>query len=234
MKRSTDRTEEFPIGALVLYKNNQLIAFNKPAGLSVQEDKTGDKALINLAEIYAKSRLNLIHRLDRPASGVALFAKTPGALASLNEQFRERKVEKMYLAAVQEKPPKEKGELIHFLKKDPHNNRTQAFEKERPGSKKAELSYRYLGSTEHYHLLEIMLNSGRHHQIRAQLAAIGCPIKGDVKYGARRGNRGRSIHLHAWKLRFRHPVSGEQEEIVAPLPEGDVVWDVFREIHGMK
>lgn len=222
--------EEFNIGALVLYKNNQLIAFNKPAGIPVQEDKTGDKALINLAEIYTKSKLQLIHRLDRPASGLALFARTDGALASLNEQFRERKVEKIYLAAVQEKPPKEKDKLIHFLKKNPHNNRTQAFEKEQPGSKKAELSYRYLGGTEHYHLLEVMLNTGRHHQIRAQLAAIGCSIKGDVKYGARRGNRDRSIHLHAWKLRFRHPVSGEMEEVVAPLPEGDAVWQAFQEI----
>lgn len=222
--------EEFNIGTLVLYKNNQLIAFNKPAGIPVQEDKTGDKALINLAEIYTKSKLQLIHRLDRPASGLALFAKTDGALASLNEQFRERKVEKIYLAAVQEKPPKEKDKLIHFLKKNQRSNRTQAFEKEQPGSKKAELSYRYLGGTEHYHLLEVMLNTGRHHQIRAQLAAIGCSIKGDVKYGARRGNRDRSIHLHAWKLRFRHPVSGEMEEVVAPLPEGDAVWQAFQEI----
>ncbi|MCB9052987.1 MAG: RluA family pseudouridine synthase [Lewinellaceae bacterium] len=220
--------EEFQIGSLLLYKNNQLIAFNKPAGLPVQEDKTGDKSLINLAEIYTKSKLNLIHRLDRPASGVTLFAKTPGALASLNEQFRQRQVEKIYLAAVQEKPQKEEDTLIHFLKKNSRNNRTQAFETEQPGSKRAELSYRYLGSTDHYHLLEIRLHTGRHHQVRAQLAAIGCPIKGDVKYGSRRGNRSRSIHLHAWKLRFRHPVSGEWEEVLAPLPDDDPVWQAFQ------
>ena len=219
--------KEFQIGSLLLYKNNQLIAFNKPAGLPVQEDKTGDKALVNLAEIYCKSKLDLIHRLDRPASGIVLFAKTAGALVSLNEQFRERQVEKTYLAAVHEKPLKEEDTLIHFLKKDARNNRTQAFEQTQPGSKRAELSYRYLGSTDHYHLLEIRLHTGRHHQVRAQLAAIGCPIKGDVKYGSRRGNRDRSIHLHAWKLRFRHPVSREWEEVVAPLPEEDPVWQAF-------
>ena len=220
-------SKEFQIGSLLLYKNNQLIAFNKPAGLPVQEDKTGDKALVNLAEIYCKSKLDLIHRLDRPASGLVLFSKTAGALVSLNEQFRERQVEKTYLAAVHEKPPKEEDTLIHFLKKDARNNRTHAFGEEQPGSKRAELSYRYLGSTDHYHLLEIRLHTGRHHQVRAQLAAIGCPIKGDVKYGARRSNPGRSIHLHAWKLRFRHPVSGEWEEVVAPLPEEDPVWQAF-------
>ncbi|MCB0594423.1 MAG: RluA family pseudouridine synthase [Lewinellaceae bacterium] len=229
MKNSTDLPEEFPIGGLALYKNNQLIAFNKPAGLPVQEDKTGDKALINLAEIYCKSKLHLIHRLDRPASGVTLFAKTTGALASLNEQFRERQVEKTYLVAVHEKPPKEADTLVHFLKKEGRSNRTRAFAEEQPGSKRAELSYRYLGSTDHYHLLEIRLHTGRHHQVRAQLAAIGCPIKGDVKYGARRANPGRSIHLHAWKLRFRHPVSGEWEEVAAPLPEEDPVWQAFQE-----
>lgn len=229
MKKSTEAPEEFPIGQLVLYKNNQLIAFNKPAGLPVQEDKTGDRALINLGEIYCKSKLHLVHRLDRPASGVTLFAKTNGALVSLNEQFRQRQVEKTYLAAVQEKPPKDEDTLAHFLKKDGRTNRALAYGQEQPGSKKAELAYRYLGSTDHYHLLEVRLHSGRHHQIRAQLAAIGCPIKGDVKYGARRGNPGRSIHLHAWKLRFLHPVSGEWEEVVAPLPEGDPVWKALLE-----
>ncbi len=228
MKKLIDMQEEFQIGSLVLYKNNQLIAFNKPAGLPVQPDKTGDKALINLAEIYCKSKLHLIHRLDRPASGVALFARTPGALASLNEQFRLREVEKTYLAAVQEKPPKEADTLVHFLKKNPRNNRSQVFDTEQPGSKRAELSYRYLGGSDHYHLLEVRLHSGRHHQIRAQLAAIGCPIKGDVRYGSRRGNRDRSIHLHAWKLRFRHPVSGEWEEVAAPLPAEDPVWQAFQ------
>ena len=216
--------ETFRISELVLYKNNQFIAFNKPAGIPVQEDKTGDKALINLAEIYCQSNLHLIHRLDRPASGVALFAKTKGALASLNEQFRERQVEKTYLAAVANKPEPEEGLLRHFLLKDARQNRTVAVEEERPGAKLAELSYRCLGSSEHYHLLEIRLATGRHHQIRAQLAAIGCPIKGDVKYGFRRSNSDRSIHLHAWKLRFRHPISGEWEEIIAPLPTNDPVW----------
>ena len=216
--------ETFRIGDLVLYKNNQLIAFNKPAGLPAQADQTGDKALINLAEIYCQSKLHLIHRLDRPASGIALFAKTTGALASLNEQFRERQVEKVYLAAVAAKPEPAEGVLRHYLLKQARQNRTLALAEERPGAKLAELSYRCIASSTHYHFLEIRLLTGRHHQIRAQLAAIGCPIKGDVKYGARRSNPDRSIHLHAWKLRFRHPVSGEWEEIIAPLPAGDPLW----------
>ena len=217
----------FQIGSLVLYKNNQLIAFNKPAGIPVQEDKTGDKALINLREIYAQSKLHLIHRLDRPATGIALFAKTPGALASLNEQFRNREVEKVYLAVVGEKPEPEEGHLRHYLLKNGRLNRTATVEEEKPGARMAELSYRYLRSIERYHLLEVRLLSGRHHQIRAQLAAIGLPIKGDVKYGFRRSNPDRSIHLHAWKLRFRHPVSNEWEEIVAPVPADDPVWKAF-------
>ncbi len=220
--------KEEAIGALVLYKNNQLIALNKPAGLPVQEDKTGDKALINLAEIYSKSKLHLIHRLDRPASGVALFAKTPTALAHLNEQFRERKVSKIYLAAVGEKPPEEEGTLVHYLEKKPHANRTIAHKDKKPGAKRSELKYRLISRSDNYYLLEVELFSGRHHQIRAQLAAIGCPIKGDVKYGFRRGNRDRSIHLHAWKLRFTHPISGEREEVIAPLPEDDPVWQAFK------
>ncbi|MCB0570223.1 MAG: RNA pseudouridine synthase [Phaeodactylibacter sp.] len=217
----------FQIGSLVLYKNNQLIAFNKPAGLPVQDDKTGDKALIRLGEIYAQCKLHPIHRLDRPASGIALFAKNPGAMASVSEQFRSRDVEKVYLAVVGQKPEVEEGMLRHYVAKNARLNRSVALDEEKPGAQLAELSYRYLRSIDRYHLLEVRLLSGRHHQIRAQLAAIGCPIKGDVKYGFRRGNPDRSIHLHAWKLRFRHPVSGEWEAITAPVPAGDPVWNAF-------
>ena len=214
------------IGDLVLYKNNQLIAFNKPATIPVQEDKTGDKALINLAEIFCKSKLQLVHRIDRPATGVVLFAKTDGALVSLNEQFRERGVEKTYLAVVKDLPEAAEGELVHYLKKNGQQNRTMVHQEPTKGAKKSILTYRYLKSIERYHLLEIKLQSGRHHQIRAQLGAIGSPIKGDDKYGFKRSNRDRSIHLHAWKLRFQHPVSQEWEEIVAPLPD-DPVWNAF-------
>jgi 23S rRNA pseudouridine1911/1915/1917 synthase len=214
-----------PIGDMVLEKNNQFIAFNKPAGLPVQADKTGDKPLIDLAEIYTKSKLYLVHRLDRPASGLVVFAKTKTMVGSLTDQFKERSVHKTYLAVVKDLPKEPQGTLRHFLQKNQKNNRSNTTESE-TGGDLSELQYRVLGSSDNYHLLEVQLITGRHHQIRAQLAAIGCPIKGDVKYGARRSNRDRSIHLHAWKLGFQHPVSGEQVELTAPLPD-DAVWKAF-------
>jgi len=217
------------ISDLVLYKNNQFIAFNKPANVPVQEDKTGDKCLLDLAEIYTKSKLDVIHRLDRPATGVVLFAKTHGALVSLNEQFKNRLVRKTYLAVVKDAPLQAEGTLLHFLRKNQKDNRSIVTLEETPNSKRAELQYRIMGSTEHYHLLEIELITGRHHQIRAQLSAIGCPVKGDTKYGFKRANPDHSIHLHAWKLRFQHPVSGETEEIVAPVPTKDIVWNALSE-----
>ncbi len=216
------------IGDLVLYKNNQLIALNKPCGLAVQPDKSQDKALLDLAEIYCQSRLKVIHRLDRPASGLVLFAKTQGALVHLNSQFQEREVTKTYLAIVKEAPPEANGHLVHHLIKDGRRNRSKIVDTAEPSSKKAELRYRTLGSSDKYHLLEIELITGRHHQIRAQLAAVGCPIRGDEKYGFRRANRDRSIQLHAWKLGFRHPVSGEKVELTAAPPEENI-WAAFAE-----
>jgi 23S rRNA pseudouridine1911/1915/1917 synthase len=217
------------IGSLIIYKNNQLIAFNKPATLTVQSDKTGDKALIDIAEIYCKSRLSLIHRLDRPASGIVLFAKTKNATRAINAQFQDRNINKKYLAVVKNKPAESSGTLVHFLRKNEKDNRTSAFEKEVAHSKKAELSYKIIGSIENYHLLEIDLITGRHHQIRSQLSAIGSPIKGDVKYGFRRGNKDRSIHLHAWKLEFSHPITKERVELVAELPD-ESVWKAFGDL----
>ena len=149
------------------------------------------------------------------------------ALAHLNEQFRERQVEKVYLAAVANRPEAMEGKLIHYLRRDGRKNKTIAYSDPQKDAKRAELSYRYLDSSDHYHLLEIRLHTGRHHQIRAQLADIGCPIKGDVKYGFRRSNPDRSIHLHAWKLTFHHPVSNQEETITAPLPPQDPVWNAF-------
>ncbi|MCB9282963.1 MAG: RNA pseudouridine synthase [Lewinellaceae bacterium] len=221
-----EETQPFRIGDLVLYKNNQLIAFNKPAGLPTQEDKTGDKSLASLAEIYCKGPVHLVHRLDRPASGVVLFARNHSALVDLNEQFKQRIVQKTYLAVVGQEPPKPEGTLVHYLQKNARLNRTIAHVNETPGSDRAELSYRQIGASDNYFLLEIELHTGRHHQIRAQLAAIGCPIKGDNKYGFKRANRDRSIHLHAWKLSFEHPVTREREEIVAPPPD-DPLWKSF-------
>lgn len=196
--------------------------------MAVQADQTGDPSFLHLAEAYCQHPLLLLHRLDRPVSGVVIFAKTKTAAASLSAQFRDRTVEKEYLAVVQNRPPAEAGTLVHFLRKNAAKNITAAYPDEQPGSERGELQYRLIGSSERYHLLHIQLITGRHHQIRAQLAALGCPIKGDVKYGARRANRGRSIHLHAWRLAFDHPVSGERVQLQAPLPAGDPVWDAFR------
>lgn len=216
------------IGDLVLYKNNQLIALNKPAGVSVQPDKSNDKSLIDLAEIYTSAKLHLIHRIDRPASGVVLFAKSKKGLANLNEQVRERQIKKTYLAVVAQAPEAQEGELVHFLRKNGKTNRSEAYDTENPNTKKAILRYRLLGSSERFHLLEIDLLTGRHHQIRAQLGAIGSPIRGDDKYGFRRGNRDRSIQLHAWKMAFRHPVSGEEVVLQADPPDSPV-WNAFAE-----
>lgn len=210
----------------VLYKNNQLIALNKPSGLPTQSDRSGDKALLDIAEIYTKSPLHLIHRLDRPASGIVLFAKNKKCLAKLNEQFQNRTIKKTYLAVVKNHPSEKEGTLIHYLLKSQKKNRAFAHNEEKPNSKKAELNFKVIASIENYHLLEINLVTGRHHQIRAQLAKIDCPIKGDERYGFKRGNKDRSIHLHAWKLEFRHPVTNDVVKLVAPLPD-EVVWQAF-------
>lgn len=216
----------YKISDLVLHKDNQIIAFNKPATLPCQPDKTGDKSLLNLGEIYAKTTLYPINRIDRPASGVVLFGKTTKAATSLNKQFQERSIEKTYLAVVGQLPEAKEATLTHFLRKDARNSRARIEEKEGKNTKLAELHYRHLASIERYHLLEVKLLTGRYHQIRAQLAAIGSPLKGDVKYGFRRSNTDRSIHLHAWKLTFKHPTSHQRIELCAPLPEENV-WQAF-------
>lgn len=222
MKKSTDPA----IGDLVLAKTNQFIAFNKPAELAVQKDKTGDKTLLDLAQIYTKAPVFVTHRIDRPASGIVLFAKTKGALADISAQFQERKIKKTYLAVVGEKPDPNSGELIHYLKKNGRLNKSFVVEEGTADAKKAELSYELLDSIDNYHLLKIVLHSGRHHQIRAQLASINAPIKGDVKYGFRRKNQDRSIHLHAWQIEFQHPISKEKIQLEAPLPK-ETVWQAF-------
>lgn len=210
----------------VLYKNKQLIALNKPAGLPTQSDRSGDKALLDIAEIYTKSPLHLIHRLDRPATGIVLLARTKKGLAILNEQFQKRTIKKTYLAVVKNPPAEKKGTLIHYMLKSQKKNRAFAHDEEKPNSKKAELTYKVIASIDNYHLLEVNLVTGRHHQIRAQLAKIDCPIKGDERYGFKRGNKDRSIHLHAWKLEFRHPVTNDLVKLEAPIPD-EVVWQAF-------
>lgn len=214
----------------VLYKNNQLIAVDKPAGIAVQPDKTGDTPLQQLVEAYCKHPLHAVHRIDRPVSGLVLFARSASAMTTMTEQMRQGTVEKEYLAVVQELPPEPEGHLVHYIRKNQAKNISVALTEATPGAERAELYYLLLGSSERYHLLKIRLITGRHHQIRAQLAAIGCHVKGDVKYGARRNNPDRSIHLHAWRLAFDHPVSGERVQLEAPLPAGDPVWQAFGEL----
>ncbi len=210
----------------ILIHNDLFIACNKPPGLASQPDKTGDECLLDMAERHCRRNLHLVNRLDRPVSGIALFAKTKAVMTTLTDQFRNRSVEKIYLAVVQNEPPQESGTLVHFLSKNQNKNIAFAHTEEQPDTERCELEYKLLGKSKNYFLLEVQPVTGKHHQIRVQLAAIGCPIKGDVKYGARRGNSDRSIHLHAWKLSFEHPMSGERIELEAPVPE-DVVWNAL-------
>ena len=219
----------FRPGELVLFKNNQVIAFNKPYGIPVQEDKTGDPSLLKMAQAYCQKKLHLLHRIDRPASGIVLFAKTSKALRSINLQFQNRTIEKTYLAIVSKKSPAPSGEIRNFLIKSAKLNKSFITESTRPGSKEAILRYQTIADSEKYNLMQVSLLSGRHHQIRVQLAGIDCPIKGDVKYGFRRSNKDKSINLHAWKIALRHPVSDERIEITAPPPTNDI-WPLFQNL----
>ena len=216
----------------VLYEDNHLIAINKRPGDIVQGDKTGDQPLSEIVKKYLQKKydkpgnvyLGLPHRLDRPTSGIVVFAKTSKALPRLNKLFSEKKAKKTYWAVVKNSPPQEQDTLIHWLKRNPRQNKSYAHKNEVPESKKAVLEYRMIKKLDHYFLLEIDLKTGRHHQIRAQLAAISCPIKGDLKYGADRSNHDGSIHLHARQLSFIHPVKKEPLEITA-VPPQDALWD---------
>lgn len=217
---------EEKIGDWVISKNNQYIVFNKPPAIPSAPDKTEDKSLLQLGEIYCQSKLHLVHRLDRPASGLVLFAKTKNSLVNFNQQFKDRKIQKTYLAVVGNKPQKEKGQLRHFLRKANKSNKSFVCTEEASNAKEAILDYELLDSIDRYHLLKIHLRTGRFHQIRSQLEAIGSPIRGDVKYGFKRGNRDRSIHLHAWQLTFVHPVNKQAITLEAPVPD-DTIWKAF-------
>jgi 23S rRNA pseudouridine1911/1915/1917 synthase len=218
----------------ILYEDNHIIAVFKRSSDLAQGDKTGDVSLDTevkkyLAEKYKKPGevfLGVVHRLDRPVSGVLLYARTSKALERLNEMFRDKQVKKTYLAIVKEQPPEEEATITHFLKKNETQNKSYVFDKEVKGSKAASLTYRIKGRSERFYLLEIELHTGRHHQIRAQLAKIGCPIKGDLKYGFPRSNEDGSISLFARKVEFIHPVKKEPVTILAHFPEGDI-WSVF-------
>ena len=218
----------------ILYEDNHVIVINKQASDIVQGDKTGDETMPDHIKEYLKVKYEkpgnvfcgVVHRLDRPTSGAVVFALTSKALERLNAQFRDKETNKIYWAIVETKPVKSEDTLVHFLKKNEKQNKSYASPTETPGSKKAILHYKLIASSDKYHLLEVRLETGRHHQIRVQLATIGCLIKGDVKYGARRANPDASISLHARYLDFIHPTSKEVIKITAPVPN-DALWNFF-------
>jgi 23S rRNA pseudouridine1911/1915/1917 synthase len=216
----------------ILHEDNHIIVINKRVGDIVQGDKTADQPLSEIVKEYIKDKYNkpgevflgVVHRLDRPTSGIVVFARTSKALTRLNELFSNRETQKTYWAIVKNKPSKNSDTLIHFLKRNEKNNTSKAHLKEVPESKKASLDYTIIKELNNYFALEINLHTGRHHQIRAQLSAIGCPIKGDLKYGFDRSNPDGGIHLHARKLVFIHPVTKVKLELIAPTPS-DAIWN---------
>lgn len=220
---------------MVLYEDNHLLIANKRAGEIVQGDKTGDQPLVERLKQYIKETcakpgqvfLGVVHRLDRPVSGVVVFARTSKALARMNALFATGQVHKTYWAIVKQRPPQDSGTLTHWLLRNEKMNKSFAYDRERAGAKQAILDYRLIGTSDRYFLLEVTLHTGRHHQIRCQLARVGSPIRGDLKYGYPRSNPDGSISLMARSVSFRHPVSGQQIHVEAPLPD-DPLWRQFR------
>ncbi len=222
----------------VLYEDNHIIVVSKVSGEIVQGDKTGDTPLSETVKAYIKEKyakpgavfLGVVHRLDRPVAGLVVFARTSKALSRLNDMFRNGEVHKTYWAIVQNRPQHDEGLLEHWLVRNEKQNKSYAYDRERPQAKLAKLKYKLIGQSERYFLLEVNLLTGRHHQIRCQLAAMGCPIKGDLKYGAKRSNPDGSISLLARRVTFVHPVSKESIVVEAPLPE-DTLWHSFGQDH---
>jgi 23S rRNA pseudouridine1911/1915/1917 synthase len=218
----------------IIYEDNHIIVVNKRVGDIVQGDKTGDKPLSEITKEYIKEKYNkpgevflgVIHRLDRPTSGIVVFARTSKALTRLNELFKNRETQKTYWAIVKNKPKKTEDTLSHYLTRNEKNNTSKVHINEVPDSKLARLDYRIIHELTHYFALEINLHTGRHHQIRAQLSAIGCPIKGDLKYGYDRSNPDGGIHLHARQLDFVHPVTKNKMTFIAQVPD-DLIWKVI-------
>jgi 23S rRNA pseudouridine1911/1915/1917 synthase len=221
----------------VLYEDNHIIIVNKRSSDLVQGDSTGDEPLDNIVRSYIKDKyrkpgdvfLGVVHRLDRPVSGCVVYARTSKALSRLSVMFRTRDISKIYWAVVSDRPPAEEEVLHDYLKKNERQNKSYVYSTAVKGSKEAELSYRILARSERYYLLEIELHTGRHHQIRAQLAAAGCPVRGDLKYGSRRSNEGGGISLHARRISFIHPVKHQEITVEAPLPD-DRIWNLFRSV----
>ncbi|MEA1851186.1 RluA family pseudouridine synthase [Chryseobacterium sp. MHB01] len=221
----------------IVYEDNHLLVINKKVGQLVQGDKTGDDSLLELIKSFIKKRddkpgnvfLGLVHRIDRPTSGLVIYAKTSKALSRLTQMVKNREIKKTYWAVVTKEMIPQSQRLIHFLKKNEKNNKAIVFPKATEGAKEAILTYHIIKNLDNYFLLEIDLETGRHHQIRAQLSKIGAPIKGDLKYGAARSNPDGGINLHARKLEFIHPVTKENIEITAPVPQNDAVWRACEE-----
>lgn len=219
----------------VLYEDNHIIIVNKSSGEIVQGDKTGDRPLVEILKDWIKEKYNkpgnvfcgLVHRLDRPVSGVVVFAKTSKALTRLNEMFRKGEVRKTYWAITRNKPPKAEDVLTHYITTVERNNKSYASITPKSGAKEAKLSYRHMASSDRYHLLEVNLMTGRKHQIRVQLSSIGCTIKGDLKYGDKRSNPDGSISLMARRVQFIHPVSGVEIDVTAPIPANDNLWQAL-------
>lgn len=222
----------------ILYEDNHLIAINKTGFDLVQGDETGDEPLVDMVKEYIKKKceksgdvfLGIVHRIDRPVTGVVLFARTSKALARMNKKFQDKEVKKTYLAIVKDLPQSDEAEITHYILKDSFKNKSYAYINKRSGAKEAILSYRLISSAARYYLLEIDLKTGRHHQIRCQLAKIGCPIRGDLKYGYPRSNANGGISLHAHKIEFMHPVKQELVTIVAPIPDNDNLWKEFENV----
>lgn len=221
----------------VIYEDNHIIIVNKACSEIVQGDKTGDITLIDKLKIYIKEKyqkpgnvfLGLVHRLDRPTSGIVIFARTSKALTRMNDLFKNKDIKKVYWVVVDKAPPENVATLVHYLKKNVKQNKSYAFDTQKADTKEASLTYRMAAKSDRYYLLEIELHTGRHHQIRAQLAKIGCYIKGDLKYGFARSNPNGGIHLHARSIEFIHPISKEKINITANPPD-DVLWYEFVKI----
>ena len=220
----------------ILYEDNHIIIVNKTNSEIVQGDKTGDTPLSEQLKQWLKEKYNkpgnvfvgVTHRLDRPVSGVVVFAKTSKALARLNEMFRLGEIQKSYWAIVQNHPPKQQDEITHYLVRNEKQNKSYAYNEQKANAKKATLRYPVIAQSDRYNLLEVDLKTGRHHQIRCQLAQIGCPIKGDLKYGAKRSNPDGGISLHARHIHFIHPVSQKEIDVTAPVPD-DALWKMFEQ-----
>ena len=222
----------------ILYEDNHLLVVNKHSGDLVQPDPSGESALEDQIKDYIKVRdvkpgrvfLGVVHRIDRPVSGAVVFAKTSKALVRLNEMIREGAIQKYYWALVENRPQAEEGSLKHYILRDGRTNRSKAYAQPKADAKEARLNYVMKGAGTHYTLLEVELLTGRHHQIRAQLSAIGCPIRGDLKYGAKRSLPGGGISLHSRRVCFDHPIRHELVEVTAPVPKGDNLWAHFENL----